>query len=122
MGRNETSPIRGYWRANATSTNYIACFNDEACLGGDENEYFPIGRCKEGYRGILCADCDDRYFRNGAFECGECPSLIVNIMVLVLTTFFVTGTIIVLVNSMMQLPVTRKPIYAVYIKILLNHL
>ena len=64
-GKNITSPNYGYWRANATSTNFILCFNEEACLEGDETT--PMANCSEGYRGIMCADCDDRYFRNGAF-------------------------------------------------------
>ena len=117
---NITTPRPKYWRANSTSENYIECFNPKACLGGDELS--PIGICEEGYGGILCADCLGRYYRAGAFKCKQCPSLLVNIFWSVLTSIGMIGTIAVLVNSMMQLPFTKKPIYSVYLKILVNHL
>lgn len=119
-GMNITTPRPKYWRANSTSENYIECFNPKACLGGDELS--PIGICEEGYGGILCADCLGRYYRAGAFKCKQCPSLLVNIFWSVLTSIGMIGTIAVLVNSMMQLPFTKKPIYSVYLKILVNHL
>ena len=46
----------------------------------------------------------------------------INITILVVTTFILAASIIFLVNSMQQLPFSRKPIYAMYMKILLNHL
>ena len=48
----------------------MKCFNLEACLVGNEDE--PLGICKDGYGGILCADCIDRFYRSGPFECKEC--------------------------------------------------
>ena len=105
---------------NSTSKNFIECFNTEACLGGDENA--TVGRCLDGYGGILCADCQGRHYRSGAFVCKECPSLYLNIVISIITSFGLVGAIVVLVNSMMQVPFTKKPIYSVYLKILLNHL
>ena len=36
FGANSTAPMPGYWRSSPSSTNYIKCFNEDACLGGDE--------------------------------------------------------------------------------------
>ena len=81
-----------------------------------------MGRCLDGYGGILCAACQDRHYRAGAFVCKECPSLYLNIFISALTLIGVVAAIILLVNSMMQVPFTKKPIYSVYLKILVNHL
>ena len=70
----------------------------------------------------MCADCQGRHYRSGAFVCKECPSLYLNIVISIITSFGLVGAIVVLVNSMMQVPFTKKPIYSVYLKILLNHL
>ena len=37
---------KGYWRATATSTSVLECYNGNACLGG-----FTTGSCAEGYEG-----------------------------------------------------------------------
>ena len=39
---------RGYWRATNTSTNILACYNSDACLGGLTGEQ---GYCSKGYEG-----------------------------------------------------------------------
>ena len=48
----------------------------------------------------MCADCMDKYYRSGAFECKKCPQFSFNIVVLTFATIFVIGVIILLVNSM----------------------
>lgn len=65
FGSNHTSPKPTYWRSSPTSSNYLKCFNPDACLGGEEES--PLGDCKEGYGGILCANCVGRFRRQGAF-------------------------------------------------------
>jgi len=35
--------------------------------------YNPKGDCKEGYKGILCADCEPGYSRSSSFDCKKCP-------------------------------------------------
>ena len=37
---------KGYWRATATSTSVLECYNGDACLGG-----LTTGSCAEGYEG-----------------------------------------------------------------------
>ena len=69
-GSNSTAPKAQYWRSSPTSTNYIECYNPDACLGGDEES--PLGECATGYDGILCANCIGRYRRSGQFVCAEC--------------------------------------------------
>lgn len=46
----------GYWRATETSTDILACYNEDACLGGATG---AAGNCLEGYEG----PCE--YFRVG---------------------------------------------------------
>lgn len=36
----------GYWRATATSTSVLECYNAAACLGG-----LGSGKCADGYEG-----------------------------------------------------------------------
>ena len=45
---NEISIEPGYWRATASSTDIVACYHAEACLGGvsGTDDY-----CLEGYEG-----------------------------------------------------------------------
>lgn len=99
-GSNFTSPKPTYWRSSPTSENYIKCFNPEACLGGDENH--PLGTCKEGYDGILCANCIRRFRRSGAFVCDECPSSGMNIFISILYIFTLVTAVITLVRMSMR--------------------
>ena len=39
---------RGYWRATASSTEVLACYNADACLGGVTG---TPGYCLDGYEG-----------------------------------------------------------------------
>lgn len=39
---------KGYWRATKTSKEILACYNEDACLGGQTGSQ---GYCKEGYKG-----------------------------------------------------------------------
>ncbi|CAM9133326.1 unnamed protein product [Ectocarpus sp. 8 AP-2014] len=44
---------RGFWRASASSTEVLACYHADACLGGVTG---ASGYCEEGYEGP-CASC-----------------------------------------------------------------
>ena len=100
FGSNQTSPKPTYWRSYATSTNYLKCFNPDACLGGGQES--PLGDCKEGYGGIMCANCVGRFRRQGAFECEECSSLGVNIFISVLYILILLSAVIILVRTSMR--------------------
>ena len=118
FGRNITAPIAGYWRINATSTNFIACRLDKACLAGDQNN--PLGICDDGYRGILCADCEFNFVKTGT-KCGKCPSQAQNIIVLIVLVIVLFGVIVLLVKSTLSSVDMKKPLYSVYYKIVMTH-
>ena len=96
----------------------MKCLGD-SCLGGDLEH--PLGECAEGYGGILCADCINGFKRSGNFECEECPALWANIAVTVILFVVSMTGIAILVKSVIQGADQKKPLYAVYFKILLNH-
>ena len=57
----------GYWRATETSTDILACYNEDACLGGVTG---AAGNCLEGYEG----PCE--YFRVGVRAVRERSSVL----------------------------------------------
>ena len=118
-GSNSTAPVETFWRSSPTSINYIECYNPKACLAGDEAA--PLGKCAEGYDGILCANCVGRYRRNGAFVCTECSEAGVNIVISSLYLLALVVAVIMLVRVSMRGSNQIKPLSSVYIKIFLNH-
>ncbi|CAN0288143.1 unnamed protein product, partial [Scytosiphon promiscuus] len=60
---------RGYWRATPTSTNVLACYHPDACLGGVTG---ATGYCHEGYEGPYCAICSDGYTAQLGSACSKC--------------------------------------------------
>eukprot|EP00903_Cladosiphon_okamuranus_P005767 g5717.t2 len=62
---------RGYWRATNSSEVVLACYNEDACLGGQTgaSEY-----CLEGYEGPYCAICSEGYTAQLGFVCSKCSS------------------------------------------------
>ena len=99
-GSNSTAPLPTYWRSDPTSINYIKCFNPDSCLGGDETA--PLGRCAEGYDGIMCANCIDRFRRSDAFVCTECSSPSANVAISCLFILIMLIAIVVLVRTTMK--------------------
>ena len=42
-------------------------------MGGSTRDL--LGRCREGYKGLLCGECDGRdYYKANWQECAKCPS------------------------------------------------
>ena len=118
-GSNSTAPIDSYWRSTPTSINYIECYNPDACLAGDEEA--PLGKCADGYDGILCANCVGRYRRNGSFTCTECANPTENIVVSSLYMITLIAAVVILVRFTMKGSNQMKPLSSVYVKIFLNH-
>lgn len=55
-------------RFNAEHFIFVRCFNENACLRGEE-----LTNCNNGYRGIMCTSCSDNYWKNfGTYQCYEC--------------------------------------------------
>jgi hypothetical protein len=61
----------GYWRSDDESTNIVECPLDvESCLGGESN---GDASCGSGYRGPLCALCEDGYHLVSSSQtCEQC--------------------------------------------------
>ena len=77
--------------------------------------------CKEGYGGILCANCVGRYRRSEKFVCTECASPKLNIFISALYFISLCAAVIMLVMTTMRGSSQRKPLVSVYMKIFLNH-
>eukprot|EP00752_Nemacystus_decipiens_P012585 g11145.t1 len=70
----------GYWRATASGTNILACYNADACLGGITGS---AGYCLEGYEGPYCSVCSDGYTAQLGFTCSKCSDSTGGVMVVV---------------------------------------
>ena len=78
----------GYWRAPNVSTTIYQCFaGAQVCLGSPN---MTGSACALGYRGELCALCENGWGHAGATQCVQCEALGQNIALIVL------GTVVVL--------------------------
>ncbi|CAM9358530.1 unnamed protein product [Ectocarpus sp. 13 AM-2016] len=65
------SVAEGYWRATNDSVNILACYNVDACVGGQTGaEEF----CAQGYTGPYCAVCEPDYSASLSYTCTRCSS------------------------------------------------
>ncbi|CAN0089674.1 unnamed protein product [Ectocarpus fasciculatus] len=62
---------RGYWRATNESDNILACFNADACNGGQTGAH---SFCASGYQGPYCAVCEIGYSPSLYHTCTRCSS------------------------------------------------
>ncbi|CAM9491441.1 unnamed protein product [Ectocarpus sp. 6 AP-2014] len=58
----------GFWRTSNTSDIVYECPNADACVGGATVETY----CSDGFKGPLCAVCENDYYPSGSYECLEC--------------------------------------------------
>ena len=120
FGATKVAPLEGHWRSSNVSEISIECPNFEVCHAGTSEE--PMGRCEVGYQGIVCGDCAPYYSKSKQFVCNGCPDQTRNI---IQTIFLMIGVIIVvifLVRSSLNSAHLQKPVYSVYLKILMNHI
>jgi len=81
-----------------------------------------VGQCAEGYEGVICGSCVEGFSTIGYFECGRCPGYTANTF-RILGIFLVAMIFLVfLVRSTLNSADKRKPIHAVYLKIMANHI
>ncbi|CAN0406528.1 unnamed protein product [Pylaiella littoralis] len=59
----------GYWRATSTSPDVLACYNEDACLGGLTGS---PGYYQEGYEEPYCSVCSKEHAMTLSFTCTEC--------------------------------------------------
>ena len=121
-GGSDIGPKPGYWRSAKTTDNFIQCLYTPACLGYEDKYNNSLGACFTGYQGILCADCQPGFSREGEAKCGKCPHPIWNIIRLTLVMMAVVLGIIFMIRSTLAGALQRKNIQSVYIKLLMNHL
>ncbi|CAM9755964.1 unnamed protein product [Ectocarpus fasciculatus] len=62
---------RGHWRATNESESILACYNADACIGGETG---ADGYCSPGYKGPYCAVCETGYSSSLAHTCTRCSS------------------------------------------------
>ena len=118
-GGNKVAPRPGYWRSNATSTNFIKCPNEEVCLGGNETE--PLGVCADAYQGVLCGDCEDNHSKKSDFVCSKCPPRTRNIIQIFFIVIAYICYNIYLVRGTLKNAAEAESVHTIYNKILTNH-
>ena len=135
LGSSHLSPKPGYWRLNNSSNNFIRCPNPSTCLGyyEEKTELFDMtkasGQCHTGYKGVLCAECEEGYGITPGNFCTECASI--------LYYFYLVGFFLIRVglliyslhrgvtmcaSSAAGFLKTEEVISSTIIKILLNHM
>ena len=69
----EIELMKGYWRRYETSSEVLACIEEEGCAGGTS-----VGdrSCASGYEGPLCAVCQIGYYSSHG-QCKECSPVTV---------------------------------------------
>eukprot|EP00347_Sterkiella_histriomuscorum_P016469 403353061 len=123
-GGANLGPRPGYWRRTNSSSNFIKCMNPSACLGWfplDLTTYQPLGQCADGYQGILCAQCKAGYSSTGNFQCGKCPGMAQNIIIMMLIIIGVGLMFVMMVRSTLAGALEKKNAVSIYMKILMNH-
>eukprot|EP00903_Cladosiphon_okamuranus_P007092 g6891.t2 len=59
---------RGYYRTSSVSKEVLECYQEDACVGGnDASEY-----CALGYRDAYCAVCEEGYGSGYQYRCSSC--------------------------------------------------
>ncbi|CAN0437324.1 unnamed protein product [Ectocarpus sp. 12 AP-2014] len=61
----------GYWRATTKSENILACYNEDACSGGQTG---VDSFCASGYTGPYCAVCETEFSTSFGHTCTRCSS------------------------------------------------
>lgn len=114
-------PIAGYWKPLANSTNVYACPLAAACLGSlNSTDY--TGTCADGYTGNECLGCQTGYSRSGTKKCGKCPSVAVNVAIIIGLGIGVVVVCFILVRSTIKSAYTPTALHSIYIKIFTNYL
>jgi len=73
-GAGSQASASGVSTPSTAALRFYKCPIEDACLGKtvDSNGTVIPARCAPGYRGMLCALCDDGYFRQFG-KCAACP-------------------------------------------------
>lgn len=116
-------PRAGYWRPDPALDLTYKCFNPDACLGSPDAKNLSLtGKCAEGYEGNLCAVCSRGYSPSGHRKCLQCPSLAVNIPLIILAVL--CGLLLLALLIFLSARGANRPSsqIAIYIKLFVNYL
>lgn len=80
-----------------------------------------MGKCSQGYTGIICGDCDSNFSKTKQFTCAGCPERIKNIVQISFIVLAAAAYVVFLVRSTLNSADKPKPVYSVYLKIITNH-
>ena len=70
---------------------------------------------------MLCAVCEENYFREGIDSCSKCYNTAFNIILKIVSLAIFITFIVYIVRVIITSLGHRKPIYITYIKIFFNH-
>jgi hypothetical protein len=99
----------GFWRSNSTSLFIYQCPKQDSCEGGIDS------KCKVGYKGRMCNECDRDasdgkiYGKTGSFSCQVCPNLGVQIFYTLAIIAGISLYIVYVKSSVLQNPKRNKP-------------
>ena len=134
LGSSFVGPKPSYWRMDYYSDNFIRCPNPSSCLGYNvsNSQYFEksksTGLCREGYKGVLCAECAEGYGITNGYFCTSCGSFwyYFNIIFffsfrLFLIIYSLHSAVAMCTSAAAGLLKTKEIISATIMKILMNH-
>ena len=108
LGGNLITPKIGFWRYNNFSDKIIPCKIQESCL---ENS-----KCKKGYYGNLCFNCEKGYGYVRNHECVSCKNSNEFYFYFFISFIFIFVVLVIKKNS-----IKSRNISQTYIKLLINH-
>ncbi|CDW71577.1 UNKNOWN [Stylonychia lemnae] len=120
-GGSNIGPLPGFWRMSNTSSTFVECLFDQACLGMVEPLNNSLGECAQGYQGILCSKCTFGYSRDGDFKCIECPEKFLNILRLSAIILVILVVVIFVIRTTLSGAMDKSNVVSIFMKILLNH-
>ena len=114
-------PKPGYWRADIYSAVFFPCENSDACLGSPSANLSLQGLCGSGYKGNVCASCQENYSITGKDVCAECPSFAANFMLTAIVVLVALVFLVLAVTIAIRSASRPNSELAVYVKILMNY-
>ncbi|CDW71166.1 UNKNOWN [Stylonychia lemnae] len=90
-------------------------------VGMNYPENNTLGACRQGYQGIICADCMIGYSRTGTYECSPCPEQASNSFKLLALLMIIVFALVFLIRSTLAGALEEKNYISVFIRVLMNH-
>ena len=128
----------GYWRSSPNSLTFYLCPNQEACVGDPRNysneltEYLGIyaaAYCEVGYKGVLCAECEDNYGYLDGHYCANCANqnyyfqVFGNILLrIIFSIYLIKVSVNMSLSIMTKNPDKNQIILSNLLKIFMNHM